>query len=466
MPGRLLVTYNSAATHVATTLEYLMSFGKFSRWDVSYAHVSMGAQLGFDLNEFDAIFNNYCVRLGLEDDLCTDYLDKLAGFRGIKVLSMQDEYDRTFSRRQAIDRFAFDLVLTCVPVESIGFVYPSSLEGRSKFITVLTGYAPEAAPHMDRVPLSDRSIMIGYRGRENGGRYGRLSFDKVEIGRRMREICASRGISHDIDWTEESRIYGRAWYDFLASCRAVLATESGSNVFDFDGSLARQYAEMSKAQGDRELSYEEFRRYTEPREAEVNMGQISPRVFEAAKVGTPMVLFEGRYSGVVEPWIHYIPLAKDFSNIGIVFQKLDDLKFLTAMADRAYDHLIASGKFSYRSFVERVDDHLDALLAASGRLPRTSTPPRRQLPHYEPLEEWPTDFPRHVDHFLYKRELRRNMECACELDQILQIANDVATRLGGIKTAGATYAVDFEAAMQAVLSLQNRIAALRARQST
>ena len=39
---------------------------------------------------------------------------------------------------------------------------------------------------------------------------------------------------------------------------------------------------------------------------------MSPRVFEAAAVRSCQILFEGRYSGILEPMVHYIPLKKDF----------------------------------------------------------------------------------------------------------------------------------------------------------
>ena len=44
--------------------------------------------------------------------------------------------------------------------------------------------------------------------------------------------------------TKESRIYGSDWFNFIGSCRSMLGTKSGSNVFDFDGSVERAYADM------------------------------------------------------------------------------------------------------------------------------------------------------------------------------------------------------------------------------
>ena len=143
-------------------------------------------------------------------------------------------------------------------------------------------------------------------------------FEKLEIGRRMREICVERGIAHDIEWDDEKRIYGDAWYKFIGSCRAILGSESGSNIFDFDGSIEAKYVELSAAPSG-PVPYDEFRPYTERCDREYDMRQISPRVFEAAAMHTPMILFSGRYSDLLQPGEHFIQLKKDFSNVDFVF---------------------------------------------------------------------------------------------------------------------------------------------------
>ena len=62
-----------------------------------------------------------------------------------------------------------------------------------------------------------------------------------------------------------------------------------------------------------------------------------------------MVLFPGEYAGILEPWKHYIPLAKDFSNFAEVAAKIKDDDYLQAVVDRNYNDLIASGKYSYQT---------------------------------------------------------------------------------------------------------------------
>ena len=67
---------------------------------------------------------------------------------------------------------------------------------------------------------------------------------------------------------------------------------------------------------------------------------------------TALVLFEGEYSGALTPGVHYIALSQDYANIDEVFARLQDLDFLERMTERAYEDIVASGRYSYRSFVE------------------------------------------------------------------------------------------------------------------
>jgi hypothetical protein len=368
MIGRILVAYSNWSNHVSTTADYINSIARYSRFDVRYVHVTSGAVLDFDLNDFDAVFQSYCARLIFDGYVSPDYLSKLAAFRGIKLLAVQDEYERTDKLRQAIRDIGYHAVFSVVPPAMLQRIYPPEMFPATEFLSVLTGYVPE---HLERRGtarrLRDRSVTIGYRGREIGPRYGRLGFEKFEIGRRMREVCVERGISHDIDWTDDKRIYGDAWYDFIGSCRATLGSESGSNVFDFDGAIEAKYTELSAARTG-PVSFEEFRSHTEPFETRYDMAQISPRVFEAAAMYTPMVLYTGRYSGLIDPGEHYIELKKDFSNIDAVLSQLDDVDGLERLAARAHQRLVGSGEFAYARFVALIDQTI-ARKAAELRLP-------------------------------------------------------------------------------------------------
>src|SRR4029077_5202175 len=142
--------------------------------------------------------------------------------------------------------------------------------------------------------------------------------------------------------------------DFVSSSRATLGTESGASIADFDGSVelaVRAYLRTHPA-----APFDEVHRAVlEPYEGNVVVNVISPRVFEAASLGTALVMFPGKYSGIVSAGQHYIALEKDFSNMADVVAQLKDDDLVEAMTARAQDDLIKSGRWSYESFVAEFD---------------------------------------------------------------------------------------------------------------
>ena len=403
MRKKILVTYSMWSTFTPTTLEYLAALKKFTDYDVSYAHVTHNAVMDFDINDYDVVFNNYCTRFCFEGYVGEDYQNALQKFRGLKIIAIQDDYDRTATLHRAIRRLGFHVVLTCIQREFWPLVYPKSELPGVTLVQGLTGYMPESVvenrARYPIIPLANRKVKVGYRGRSIGARYGLLGFEKYEIGRRFREIALARGVVTDIAMDNESRIYGDAWFKFLGSCHAVLGSESGSNVFDFDASVERQIEDFANEQG-RPPSYEEMKDFLDPLEKPFNVGQISPRVFECAAMMTPMILFRGNYSDVLTPDVHYIPLEKDFSNAGDVLTKIEDLDYLQGFADRAYEHLVRSGKFGYRAladllcetiereYAERIDPRWLAY--------RSATAQKFVPPPPGPLNEKPTPYPQDV----------------------------------------------------------------------
>ena len=98
------------------------------------------------------------------------------------------------------------------------------------------------------------------------------------------------------------------------------------------------------------------------------MNQVSPKIFEAIRLRTALILFEGSYSGVIAPHVHYMPLKKDYSNIDDIFGKLQDIAYLKQLTDRAYTDIISSGEYSYRRFVERVNEDIQSVLASANHV--------------------------------------------------------------------------------------------------
>ena len=358
----ILCVYAKRETYTSTVFEHLDSFRKYSRYSWSYLDIRIFNDGSETLESFDAVFIHYSVRLPLAQ-LSASGLERLRKFHGLKVLFIQDEYDGTNAVKKVISSIPFDLVFSVVPSHSLGKIYPQGEFHQTRFVSDLTGYVPDDLIGQMRqfTPPSKRSIVVAYRGRPLPVHYGRLGQEKVAIGHHVRDYCRKHGIPCDIEWDENLRIYGKDWYKFISSAKAMLGSESGSNVFDWDGSLQQAICHYRK-EWPNATDQDVYRNIIEEREVDGLMNQVSPRIFEMAAAKTVMVLFDGAYSGVLEPNTHFLPLKKDFSNLDQIFAALaDDIK-VDAMAERVYKDIIFSERYSYRLFVNRVDSEIGGML--------------------------------------------------------------------------------------------------------
>lgn len=354
--AKVLILYNSTQTYTQTVIEHLSAFEKYSQYSVFYVHVSETVSCTVDLSLFDAIIVHYSIRLPL-DQISDDWAQKIEEYSGFKGLFVQDEYEYTKRCWHWIKRLKIGTVFTCVPEQNINKIYPSEHFRNTTFVNVLTGYVPHSVRlKQDVLPPSKRKTLIAYRARELPGYYGHLGREKVEIGKMVRSYAEFYGHKVDIEWREEARIYGDEWYNFLSSSRAALGTESGSNVFDWQGDLRERFGNMKSEWPS--MSDDEILKKLGAVDEPGLMNQISPRLLEAIALRTVLVLYKGAYSGILRPEQHYIPLERDGSNLGYVFEKLADGALLDEISERAYVDIIDSGVASYKNFVSLVESQM------------------------------------------------------------------------------------------------------------
>jgi hypothetical protein len=391
-PLNVLVLYGCYYTGTDTTREHLHAFAIHSRHRVFYAPatVNPGAcgapvPLDFDINLFDVVIIHYSARLVFPGfGLAPPFLEALTAFRGLKMVFIQDDYDLPAVASAMINRLGIKVAFMSVPPADRKQFF-GTVTGDVEFVQVMTGYVADfadAGAMPDLPPPSQRPIAIGYRARELPYRYGDLTREKITIAQRMKTICAAKGIRHDIELSEDKRLYGSAWTRFLMQCRATLGTETGSNVIDPDGSLT---AKINRAlAADRSLTYEQVHaRFLRDIDGTIHINQVSPRVFEAIALRTGLVLFTGTYSNVVEPGRHFIELKKDFSNVDEVLRQVHDDALLEAMTERAYRDVIESRRYGYARMVEAVDDAIAR--HAPARRPRNAVAAHLTLGWLQPV---------------------------------------------------------------------------------
>jgi hypothetical protein len=353
----ILVLYDAGSLDTEFVRQHLMAFKRHSRHNVAYAHATFDSKADFPLELFDAVVIHFSVRMPYET-MSPVFVDLVSSFRGPKILLIQDEYDMPRKACVLIRQLGIQTLFTTVPPAFLRDFYPPDELPGVVFRSCLTGYIPDELPVELVKPISDRAIWLGYRGRKIPVWYGQLALEKFSITKSMKAECVARHIPHDIESEEHKRINGPAWFEFMLSTRAMLGTESGSNVLDAWGHIRRDVQILSSKRPD--LSEAElYERVVAPHENNVRMNQISPKIFESIALKTALVLFEGTYSNIIKPNEHFIVLRKDYGNVDDVLRQLADTKTLQKMVDRAYEDIVLSGAYSYSQFVKEIDDAVE-----------------------------------------------------------------------------------------------------------
>ena len=295
--------------NAGTVIDHIDAFAKYSRHNVTLWS-SMKELPDVDtLEKFDCIVIHYTLSLLYETYIPAESLEKIREFAGLKILFIQDEYRRVDFVCDKIKYARIDLVFTCAPSGcGVSNLCIARRQGSSfhDFDRLCAGTIVKVKTK----PLTERSIDVGYRARKCPFFLGRKSHDKFLIGKLFLEKTKGLGLRHGVSSKEKDRIYGKKWIDFLSNCKTTLGTESGASIIDFTGKI--EY-ELNRWQAFHPFgSFEDIPAHLLEEDGKIDLQVISPRCFEAASLGTVMILYPGNYSGILKPGVHYLSLEKGF----------------------------------------------------------------------------------------------------------------------------------------------------------
>lgn len=345
-----------------TISEHIASFARHSRFNIW----NWNAELGFpDLGglEFDIIIFHYSF-FGIFSGDYETYVQRVNSFLQkikpkYKIAFFQDEYYYCPKRFDFINRFQVDCIYTLIEPEYFKDTYERYTSAR-KIIHTIPGYVMDdlvqTANEM-RLSYEERPYDIGYRARRLPYYNGKGAQEKTEIALTFKEKAAGYHLKLNVEVDEDKRIYGNDWNRFVAGCRGMLGVEAGVSVFDLEDKVRLKYEEMMRQNPD--MTFDEFSEsFLKDWEDNVYYRMISPRHFEAAAFKVCQILYEGKYSGILQPMKHYIPLKKDFSNLDEVIRLFQDQRVWEEITGQAYRDLIESGRYSYQKFIESFDQEL------------------------------------------------------------------------------------------------------------
>jgi len=357
--GILLLYHHYLFHNAPTIMDHVMAFQRHSRFNVWSVNTELGFPEGLKGLHFEIIVLHYSL-FGpsyLLNEAFLTYLEQSQS--SFKIAFFQDEHRYCQKRFNFLNKSKIDCVYTLLEPPYFKEVYEKYAQV-PKIIYTLPGYVSDHLVKIaeDRTkPFHDRTIDIGYRARQLSFYMGKGSQEKHKIGVEFRKYAKGLGLKIDIETEEEKRIYGNRWYEFLSNCKTVLGVEAGVSIFDIEDKVRTECERMIEKNP--RIGFEEVsEKVLQLWEGNIPYRTISPRHFEAAAFRVLQILFEGNYSGIMKPMIHYTPLKKDFSNIDDVLNMLREETSYHDIVENAYRDLIGSGKYSYRKFIEAFDQEL------------------------------------------------------------------------------------------------------------
>lgn len=343
-----------------TIMEHIDAFSDYSQFKVWKVNTCFGFPKDLSKIKFKIILLHYSLFGAAPFGLAGKFLDYVKESNSsYKIAFFQDEYHFCPHRFHLIDQCKLDCIYTLVEPLYFKNTYEKYTKVPKIFYN-LTGYVSDNLIEIAELyfkPDKERQIDIGYRGRQLPFYMGKGAQEKHFIGVQFRKLAFESGLNLDIETEESKRIYGNKWFEFLANCKAVLGVEAGVSIFDLKDTV-RQSCEETITNNPRITFNEIYNKFLHKYENNIPYRTISPRHFEASAFRVCQILFEGKYSGILKPMVHYIPLKKDFSNFDEVIKMFNNQELRHRLTEKAYQDLIASGNYSYRNFIKTFDDEL------------------------------------------------------------------------------------------------------------
>ncbi|HEV7843461.1 MAG TPA: hypothetical protein VGO69_07170, partial [Pyrinomonadaceae bacterium] len=280
----------------------------------------------------------------------------LKGMEAVKIAFPQDEHNQTDVLMDFLQEFEIDTVFSVGPPSEWPKLYDRIDFNRFRFFNVLTGYLNDATvSKIERLALvrRERDIDVGYRTWLAGAWLGRHGLLRQQIADLFQEQAPRRGMKTDISTRNEDTLWGDDWLKFLLRCKHTISVEGGSSIPDREGTLKERVEAYQRLHP--EATFEEIEQACFPAlDGTIEYVALSPRHLECCATRTCQVLVEGKYNGILEAGRHYIELKKDFSNIEDVLDQMGDDTLRQEITERAYREIVATGKYTYRGFVQLV----------------------------------------------------------------------------------------------------------------
>jgi hypothetical protein len=120
--------------------------------------------------------------------------------------------------------------------------------------------------------------------------------------------------------------------------------------FFFNRSFLKEFVQLDSYLEFYETNFEEiYEKFFKNLERPKYSGKaISSRHFEAMGTKTVQLLIEGRYNDIIKPYINYIPIKEDLSNIKEAIELFKDINYIKKVTDETYEFALDSHRYCHR----------------------------------------------------------------------------------------------------------------------
>lgn len=282
---------------------------------------------------------------------------------GCKVALPQDDYDCSEILEDWFIEWDVSLVYTVCP-EHWPVLYPR-LSQKGRIRLGYTGYLSQdwIDSWESPKPIELRTIDVSYRASKLPANFGRVGQLKWEIAHRFLQAAGElKEMNLDISVNPKDRITGKRWHDFLENSKFCLTTASGSSLLDSRGdirSCVNQYiARKPKA----EFSEIEAKCFA-GKDGQYTFSALSPRNLEAALAETTQLATQGSYSGLMQPYEHFIPLSENCSNIAEVFEQMNDTSHVGKIKKQCKEVILSEPRLRRTNIVNEIIDFAEDYLS-------------------------------------------------------------------------------------------------------
>ena len=267
---------------------------------------------------------------------------KIAQFKGIKLAFIQDEQRALNDRLNFLNQLGVHHLLSVSPQKNLDLLYPPQSRCFNVH-NILTGYVRQDLVNVNLDIHNRRSIDVFYRGRKLPNWFDSTSHQKHTVHKRLGSELKKMGLKINSSSAEIMRVYGSLWDTFLYNSKASLLTPSGSGVIDMDGRYLEKWVKP------------DILKLTHQAPLVIDNFMLSPRLFEYANWGCLIISTFFIDLPEIKAFEDYFLLEDDYSNMGALYQLLQNDRERIRITSNARHKLILSENYSITNLTNLVD---------------------------------------------------------------------------------------------------------------